>query len=129
MELVYFLKDYVFWHYFQAPVAIFRMWRDFMWFLVHYFSIPLLLKTLISPFYRIEEEYERGLNLEKIAATFVVNIISRAVGFLLRACVIVVGVLALLFAVLFLPAALVLWVFLPVSIIPALLTSGFTPIF
>ena len=129
MELAYFLKDYLLWHYLQAPVAILRIWRDVFWFLMHYFSLPLLLKTLFSPFYRIGEEYGRGIDLEKIAATFVVNTISRAVGFLLRMCVILVGVLALLVAALLLPAALVLWVFLPVSIIPLLLTSGLKPIF
>lgn len=122
------LYYYARWHYLQAPKDVFGVWMNFLWFVLHFFSIPILLRTLISPFQRLSEQYEGGLDPARIAETIIVNILMRLVGFLIRSAIILLGI-AFFLVVLSLGAiAMVLWFFVPI-ILPGLAALGVAFVF
>jgi len=114
MSGTFMLLDFSFWYYTRAFRDIFAVWLNFMWFIVHFFSIPLLLRTLFAPWKRITDE-SRSKSVEDFFATHLMNAMSRVLGALVRVIVIACGVLFLLFGTLALFFVLALWVCLPVA--------------
>ena len=114
---------YTFWHYTRAPREYLSLWVNFMWFVLHVFSIPILLRTLFDPFQRLGEEYGGGLHLDKLAEVIIVGLIMRIVGFGIRTTLIIVG-LIFLFGVFALGLIFFfIWFLIPV-IIPGLIALG-----
>lgn len=114
VNAVVFFSHYLFWHYTRAYRDIFAMYLNFAWFVAHFFSIPLLLRTLFAPWKRITAGHKK-FDLEDWAEAVTFNILSRVTGFLVRTVLIVLGLCVLsLLTALFL-AFLLLWCFLPVT--------------
>lgn len=107
-----FLFDYLVWHYSRAFRDIGALWFNFAWFITHFFSIPLLFRTLFSPWKRLSDGYTRE-GFEKMAETFVFNLMSRVLGFLVRAVILAIGLSLLLLALVVFIAFLFVWLFLP----------------
>ncbi len=107
-----FLFDYLVWHYSRAFRDIGALWFNFAWFVTHFFSIPLLLRTLFSPWKRLSDEYERA-GVEKIAETFVFNLMSRVLGFIVRVIFLCIGLSILLALLIGFILFIGLWLFLP----------------
>lgn len=116
------LFDYLTWHYTSAYRYALLVWANFMWFIVHFFSLPLLFRTLFSPWKRMREEYHRG-GFEDIAGVVIVNAMSRLVGFLVRFFFIVLGFLSLLVLVVGLLFWFILWTFFPILLLAATLSG------
>ncbi len=74
----------------------FIVWKNLLWFFAQFFSLALLLKTLFQPFKRLRDE------------SFIVSAIMRAVGFLLRSFVIILGIITELIIILIFPLVLLL---------------------
>ena len=96
-----------------------------MWFGYHFFSIPLLLKTLFRPIYRIHESAPptAGLNIELFFENLTVNLIARVVGFFLRVFLLTVGALYELALLIAGPVFFIIWFLLP-ALAPALIFIG-----
>lgn len=116
MNLILVLPYYFKWHYGRA-------WKDLtnnsvalLSFIGLFFSFSSLLKTLFSPWKRLGESYEKGLNPESILSTFVVNSITRLVGFVIRSIVLILGVFVLAFSFLCAALVYVVWAILPIII-------------
>ncbi len=62
-----------------------RAWINIHWFLYHYFSVPVLLRTFFAPFHRLRERRMRGFDLEDWASVIAVNALMRVVGMVVRA--------------------------------------------
>jgi len=77
----------------------------------HMFSLSLLLKTLFAPWRRIITYGGRGLDAKVHAALD--NLVSRAVGFVIRSFVILTACLAMLGALLASLVMVLLWPLLP----------------
>lgn len=110
--------DLALWYYTGAFRALLALWLNATWFVVHFFSIPLLFKTLFAPWKRMTDVYERR-GLEALFATLIMNTMSRVTGALIRLTVIIFGLVMLIFGVVGLIAALVIWVCLPVLAVAA----------
>ena len=106
---------YLRWHFGTALREFYEFWGNLMWFGYHFFSIPLLLKTLIRPIYRIHESAPptAGLNIELFFENLTVNLIARVVGFFLRIFLIAVGGLYELVLLVVGPALFIIWFLLP----------------
>lgn len=88
------IASYLWWQYQSGLEEIYRAWVNGHWFLYNFFSIPLLAKSFFAPFRRMQEKKDRGFDPENIAEVFVVNIIMRFVGMLVRTVIILVGLVA-----------------------------------
>lgn len=116
MGLPILITEYIWWHYGTALKEIIELERNFLWFGYHLFSIKLLLQTIFSPFSRIQEGYKGLGSMEMLMENVVANMISRAVGFIFRTIIIIIGVMfEALLTVALLPV-LIFWVLLPILI-------------
>ena len=61
-----------------------RAWINIHWFLYHYFSVPVLLRSFFAPFHRLRERRMRGFDLEDWASVIAVNVLMRFVGMIVR---------------------------------------------
>ena len=114
MSYMFILPAYFAWHYGDALADIMRLWTNYIWFFYNFFSIPVLLKTLFSPWQRIQEGKRRaGFHMEDMAEVVVTNMIMRFVGFLVRAIFIVLGTIVVLLVSWVGVAVILLWIFLP----------------
>lgn len=123
MGFLLFLKDYIIWHYGRAVRDFWGVARDLLWFGYHFFSLPVLTRTLFAPFSRIHTGGFSILEIEASLQNIAANLISRAIGFLLRSIVIAAGIVSLLIMAPLLAAALILWLFLPLIILVLLIFS------
>lgn len=89
------IHDYFVWHYTRAWFEIWGVWRNFLWFVGHFFSIKELTVSLFAPFKRITEGRGDKFNLEDLAAFIIIGILSRIVGACIRLVIIAIGLLAL----------------------------------
>jgi|SRR3989338_1194353 len=117
MRFLYLIPFYLRWHYSEGCKDLFHNWQSFVSFVLYFFSIGFLFKTLFAPFGRLNEEYKKGFNPETFFETLVVNTLMRVVGFVLRTFVIVVGLVALLMVVVLGPVVFVLWTLAPLIIL------------
>ncbi len=111
--------QYLSWQFWEMPVNILKTWRDFLKFNLNYFSVPLLLKTLFSPWRRYKVSYGRGFDVGRYLEAAFSNLIFRVIGAILRTFLIIAGTLA---EILILFAGAV--VFMSWLVLPALLIAG-----
>jgi hypothetical protein len=116
---------YVAWHYSRALTDLSRNIMNIIWFLYHFFSIPILLATFFSPFQRLDESYGKGLDLERIGSVFVVNTLMRVVGICARTMFIAAGLASIAIAAVGGAAIFVAWLAAPLCI-ALLVGSGLT---
>ncbi|MDD5146330.1 MAG: hypothetical protein PHN39_01070 [Candidatus Pacebacteria bacterium] len=84
---------FIFWHLCEAPKAITTIWKNYLFFYWEYFSIPILLKTLFNHWRKLVNSYGRGFDIKRFFSTLAENLISRFLGFLVRAVTIIIGLL------------------------------------
>lgn len=108
-----FFGHFFVWYFSSAFLNIFNVWKNFMWFILHFFSIPLLLKTLFSPWKRMTDT-DRHRTIEEFFSGVIMNLMSRVFGAFVRLSIVTVGVIALTLGIFCLCLILLTWVFLPV---------------
>lgn len=113
------------WFYIKMPKKIIAGWRNFLLFVLYYFSIKLLLRTLFSPWRKYTEGYPRGIDIKKYLETFIFNMASRIIGAIMRSFLIISGIIAEF--IVFVSGGLVLlgWILSPALLIVGLLLFFF----
>ncbi len=111
------LFQYLIWHFFDMPKNILRAWRDYLRFNLNYFSVPLLLKTLFSPWRKYQVSYGKGFDLGRYLEAFFSNLIFRIFGAIIRAFLIIIGIIAEMVIVLGGVMAFFAWLALPALLI------------
>ena len=96
-------------------------WRNFILFALNYFSIPLLLKTLLAPWKRDITKRPKGLDLKKFFEFIAFNLISRSIGFLLRIFMVVIGTIFLIVTIIAGAVFFALWIILPLILLGLLI--------
>jgi len=129
MTFVTLFGQYIVWHYSRAYADVFGVWRNFLWFFYHLFSLPTLTTTLFDRWRRLgEEKQSSGFSPGEYFSVLLVNIIMRFVGFLMKSVLIVVGLLAIGITFVLGLALLCLWTVAPL-LAPVLLGIGIFFIF
>jgi len=105
------------WYYGRAVKDVLAGWRNFVIFVSEYFSIPLLFKTLFSPWKRDITKKPRGLDFKKLFEYLTYNLISRGVGFFVRFVTILVGIIFLLLTAVAGAVFFIVWLVLPLIIL------------
>ncbi len=117
MKPLSLLPYYFAWHYSRGLRSSLKIIENLLWFVGHLFSIPLLLRTLFSPWQRMQEERPPGLSFENIIGTFALNIVLRFAGGVIR--LMIVGAGLFFMAVILAGGALfiALWLAFPVCVL------------
>ena len=109
------------WYYGEAVKNVLTAWRNFILFALNYFSIPLLLKTLLAPWKRDITKRPKGLDLKKFFEFIAFNLISRSIGFLLRIFMVVIGTIFLIVTIIAGAVFFALWIILPLILLGLLI--------
>ena len=111
------MHHYVFWHYTRAWVEMFNVWRNLIWFVVNFFSIPQLMLSWLAPWKRMTEGRGEKWNFEDLASYIIIGIISRILGAIMRTVVIFLGLVSLAITIGLGVVAFVFWAVAPLVII------------
>ena len=112
MRMPFLLVGFILWYYSRAILDMIAVWFNMMWFITNFFSVPLLISTLFSPWRRMTDD-GKPKSVEDFLKAFVMNIMSRVFGACIRIVIIVVGLIALVLGVVALIGMLIVWFFLP----------------
>jgi len=108
------LWAYILWHYGRGFSELAHFWASIILFINHFFSIPLLIRTLFSPWRRMGEATRRGgLHIGDYFGDLVVGLLMRIVGFAVRMPTIIIGCIFLIGSVLLFPVLFLVWLLLP----------------
>ncbi len=117
MPFFSFLGTYFVWHYTNALRDFFGVWKNIEIFIIDFFSISILLKTLLSPWKRMGETYTKSSGLSAFFETLVINTIMRIVGLIIRTVILLLGVSVFIISI---PIGIILfsfWLLLPLVIL------------
>lgn len=88
--------NFLAWHYTVGLKAYLNRWFYVLAYIIHYFSLPLLLSSLFSPWKRlVDTSQSTGFSFTKYFERLTFNIISRGIGFIVRLVLLVFGTFAL----------------------------------
>ncbi len=105
------------WHFYQMPVLLFSIWKNYLEFSVDFFSAPLLLVTLFSPWRKYSWHYPRGFSFTEYLNTFVSNLFSRIIGAVCRIFLIIASIVPLVFVFVAGVVIIIGWFLLPLVLI------------
>lgn len=103
------------WHFIEMVKLLFSVWKNYLSFGLNFFSAPLLLGTLFSPWKKYTWNYPRAFNVVEYLNTFISNVFSRIIGSVCRLVLIVLGIIAQVFIFFIGIIAIVLWILLPLA--------------
>lgn len=121
--MIRFAGAYFFWHYTKALKKLIGNCRTFLLFILHFFSIGILFKTLFKPWQRLGEEYKKGFDIGAFLSSFFINFLMRIIGFLIRLVVIIIGLFFFFSSFIGCIALFIIWLVLPL-LIPVFFISG-----
>jgi len=101
------------WHYLYAPKKILIIWKNFLAFVFHFFSIKELLNHLFAPWKRTVLEKGPGFDFQEWFSVVTFNLVSRLIGAFVRSTIIFCGLLVFLFFLLIGPVFLLFWLIIP----------------
>ncbi|MDD5729291.1 MAG: hypothetical protein PHV59_12080 [Victivallales bacterium] len=110
--------NYIDWHYFEVWPKIITLWRNTILFAYYYFSIPLHLKTLFSPWHRQKVKMRVGFHLDDFFGVLSFNVISRILGAIVRTSTIFYGLVFMLLSTVFWVIPAVVWPVIPGLTLP-----------
>jgi len=115
MQNIFF--QWLSWQFFDVPIDILKAWKNFLKFNLNFFSVPLLIRTLLSHWRQYKWYYPRGLKIGKDLEVFASNLISRILGAIMRSFLILVGLFVEIF-IFFIGLIIFLgWLILPILLI------------
>ena len=83
------------WHYSEGIKIYLKQYTHFLKYIVHFFSLSLLVKTLFSPWKKMLIENESGFNLSRYFQNLSFNLISRGIGAVVRTLLLITGIIFL----------------------------------
>ncbi|XLQ20273.1 MAG: AAA family ATPase [Candidatus Moraniibacteriota bacterium] len=87
-------KSFIKWYISDGVSEFFGIWKRLVLFIPRYFSIVLLLRTLLSPWHKdVSAKNWRGFSLVRSSERILWNIFSRIIGAVVRLCVIAVAIM------------------------------------
>ena len=113
----------ILWHYTKAYKEIFILFKRSIWFVFHLFSIKDLTRTLFLPWQQLGERYQGGFHLGRWFESLVVNTLMRIVGFVVKAFVILTGLLIALLVCFIYVGVFAAWTLIPLILVFLFITA------
>lgn len=101
------------WHFMEMPARLVSVWKNYLFFTADYFSIPLLLATLLAPWRHTAWGYSKRFDIGLYLGNIITNTFSRILGAFLRSLLIVAGIAAGLIVIIIGAVGILLWFVLP----------------
>ncbi len=117
MQMVLILLGYLGWHYGKALSSLTDVSKNFFYLISDFFSIDLLLKNFFAPWKRMADSYPKFFDLKKYFFTFIVNVIVRVVGIIMRTFLMLLGIICFSALIALYPIVLAIWLLLPLIVI------------
>jgi hypothetical protein len=111
------ILQYLIWQFLDVPRQLLSVWKNFLLFMVNYFSLPLLLKTFFSPWKKYEWSYGQGFDAKRYLEVFSSNLMSRILGAIVRSFIVVAGLAAAIVVILLGSIIFIVWLFLPLILL------------
>jgi hypothetical protein len=111
------VRHYFVWHYSRALSEIFHIWLNFLWFTIHFFSIPQLIRSWFAPWKRITADRGKRWSFEDMAGYVIIGLLTRLIGFIIRTSIIATGLIALFFVIIGGLIVYVIWIAIPIIMI------------
>ena len=111
------VSQWISWQFFEVPKEILKAWKNFLKFNLNYFSVPLLLRTLFSPWRRYKVSRSKGFDLGKFFEALISSLIFRLLGAIMRSFLIFIGLLVESFIIFGGIVIFIGWLVLPVLLI------------
>ena len=108
---------FFYWLFVESTARVARAWLFFLRFGLNFFSVPILIKTFFSPWHRYWYGYPKDFNPVELFYAVFGNLMSRAIGVILRTIFIALGVIFDLFVFVIGLAILIFWIALPFAAI------------
>lgn len=109
------------WHFYEMTKFLFSVWNNYIFFVMNYFSVPLLFSTLFSPWRRYKWSYPRGFDISEYYKVFISNFFSRIIGAMARLVLIICGIVAQIFVIVTGIIIIVFLILMPFVVIALLL--------
>lgn len=93
-----FLK-FLYWQFILSPKKVLLITKNYLLFGCEFFSIKGTLKSLFSPWKMTSWSYGKGLDVGRYFETFISNIFTRIIGFVMRTFLIIVFVIFEIFII------------------------------
>lgn len=106
-----------FWQFYEMPKFLLGVWKNYIFFALNYFSLPILLKSLFSPWRKYRWNYPKWFNIGEFFSTLISNMFSRLLGALMRVVLIVIGILFQIFVIFAGLIIFLAWVLVPFAVI------------
>ncbi len=113
MQIVLVIPEYIVWHYSRALRLTLNIITNFIWFTYHFFSIPILVKTFLSPWHVAPPVTRPGFHPILVTEDLFLPALMRICGPIIRAVVIVFGLTLCVFLSIFGLALFLIWLSLP----------------
>ncbi len=128
MKILVICLGYFHWHYTRGLRSLFDIWQNFLVFIFQFFSVSYLIKNFFDTWKRMSDPYPKSFSFKDYLLTFLVNLIARIVGMIMRAGLLIISLLALGLFCLLLPVLIIGWLVLPFLIL-GIISSGLYLIF
>ncbi len=128
MKTLLVLLGYLKWHYGRGLLSLIKIWKNFLFFLISFFSLRQMITNLFDHWKRMADPYPKTFSFSAYLSAFIVNIITRIVGLIMRLFILIIGTTICLSFIALLPVLIIIWLLMPVIII-VLIISGLYLIF
>lgn len=117
--------EWFLWQFFEVPKFLLGVWKNYILFALNYFSLPILLKSLFSPWRKYRWVYPKGFNIVEFFNTLISNAVSRILGAIMRIVLIVTGIIFQIFVIVAGLIIFLAWLLIPLFIIAGFLFYGY----
>jgi len=115
------LSDWFFWHFYEMPKFLLKVYKNYILFALNYFSLPILLKSFFAPWRKYRWNYPKGFDIGEFFSTLISNAFSRVLGAIMRIVLIIVGAAFQVFVIFTGLIIFLLWIFIPFIVIAGFL--------
>ncbi len=111
MKIFVLFPTYIVWHYTTAIKDMKRVTDNLLWFIFNFFSMDILLKTLFSPWRKLDKD--ETVKKPSFFSNLLVNILMRISGFVIRVSTLLFGLATFVLACIVFIFGFLIWVSLP----------------
>ncbi len=128
LRILRIIPHFLLWYYRDHSLQILKRYVEYALAFRESFSIIFLVRTLFSPWKKIQDTYPRkGFDMQAIAEAFFMNVTTRAIGASIRLSSIIIGVVLQIILCMGFAVYLLFWLVFPVIVfvLPFYLVGSF----